>query len=223
MVRRNGRFKLNTWSDGIGVRFRGKGLTMSDETARPRRGLSVLGGTQFLIAQVFAIASTIIGVYLAGYVGFQRTLEYDRLQTARQQLNLFTALQAELQDNVTRLSGLSERMLAANEEGKGIWGDWPALRLYVWEAAADNPALFQGPPELVTGMQAFYADIGDILGDDSLRKDFNSLTTSNAYGRNQAKEAFDGLLESARTDLNSLLEGAIEGPAQLTAAYDAAN
>ncbi|MBX2853491.1 MAG: hypothetical protein KTR21_00790 [Rhodobacteraceae bacterium] len=196
---------------------------MSDETAKPRRGIAALGGSQFLIAQIFTIASTIIGVYLAGYVGFQRTLEYDRLQTARQQLNLFTALQAELNDNVTRLSELSERMHAANEEGKGIWGDWPTLRLYVWEAAAENPALFQGPPELVTGIQAFYAETGDLLSDETLHKNFSSLTTSNAYDRNQAKEKFDGLLEDARSDLNNLLGDAIDRPSQLTAAYDADN
>ena len=194
---------------------------MSEETAKPSRGLTALGGSQFLIAQAFAIASTIIGVYLAGYVGFQRTLEYDRLQTARQQVNLFTALQAELNDNVNRLSGLSERMLAANEEGKGIWGDWPQLRLYVWRAAAENPALFQGPPELVTGLQAFYAEVDLLITDDTLQEHFSRLTSSNAYDRNQAKEALDTLLKDARIDLNALLANVIAEPARLTAAYDA--
>jgi hypothetical protein len=52
--------------------------------------LGALGGPQFLAAQFFTIFATVLGVYLAGYVGFQRTLEYDALIRTRQQANLLT-------------------------------------------------------------------------------------------------------------------------------------
>src|ERR1700676_1275204 len=53
--------------------------------------LKAIGGPQFLAAQFFTILATILGVYLAGYVGFQRTLEYDRFVKAQQQSDLLTA------------------------------------------------------------------------------------------------------------------------------------
>lgn len=190
-----------------------------DTTNAPRSRFAALGGSQFLVAQVFAIASTILGVYLAGYVGFQRTLEYDRFQTARQQVSLYTALKAELEDNVTRLDVLSERMQAANEEGQPVWQAWPQLRLYVWHAAAESPALFQGPPEMVTGLQGFYADLDLFLNDARLADAFDSLTSSNAYQRNQAKERFDGIIGERADALIAILDGAIAQPAALVEAY----
>jgi hypothetical protein len=65
--------------------------------------LKAIGGPQFLAAQFFIILATILGVYLAGYVGFQRTLEYDRFVKAQQRSDLLVAMHEELKQNVARL------------------------------------------------------------------------------------------------------------------------
>ena len=57
--------------------------------------LGSLGGPQFIIGQIFTIIATVLGVYLAGYVGFQRTLEYDRLNEAQREDAAATAAKAE--------------------------------------------------------------------------------------------------------------------------------
>lgn len=173
-----------------------------DQAVRPQRSgfLAALGGPQFIIAQLFTILATVLGVYLAGYVGFQRTLEYDGLVKARQQANLLTSLHTELEDNTKRLRA-HVPALEATQEGQGIYGDWPRLYQFVWRASAESPVLFDVPPELLTGMQTFYENMTLMLNDDSAKENFRRLTTTNAYFRNEFTKTFDNYLKGAETEL----------------------
>src|SRR5262245_51628552 len=91
-------------------------------------------GLEFFAGQFFTILASVVGVYLAGYVSFQRTLEYDRLTKAQQKSDLLTATREELKQNVVRLQKFNERLPA--ESGSGVTnGEWPQLRLFVWQAA----------------------------------------------------------------------------------------
>src|SRR6516162_7473855 len=74
--------------------------------------IKAIGGPQFLAAQIFTILATILGVYLAGYVSFQRILEYDRYQKAQQRLDLLTATQEELKQNLALLQKFNEQVAA---------------------------------------------------------------------------------------------------------------
>src|SRR5258708_811498 len=65
--------------------------------------LEAIGGSRFLAAQFFTVLGTIFGVFLAGYVGFQRNLEYDRFVKAQQRSDLVMAMHEELKQNVDRL------------------------------------------------------------------------------------------------------------------------
>jgi hypothetical protein len=131
--------------------------TMEEVTRGPHKGgfLKSLGGPQFLVAQFFTIFATILGVYLAGYVGFQRTLEYDRYVKAQEQANLLRAMQAELKDNATQLRAFVPR-LEKTQEGTSVYGDWPHLHLFIWRASAQNSSLFTAPPQTLADMQVFY-------------------------------------------------------------------
>jgi hypothetical protein len=80
---------------------------------KERGFMKAIGGPQFLAAQIFTILATILGVYLAGYVSFQRTLEYDRYQKAQQRLDLLTATQEKLKQNITFLKKFDEQLVAA--------------------------------------------------------------------------------------------------------------
>jgi hypothetical protein len=175
----------------------------------PRKSgfLSSLGGPQFITAQFFTIFATILGVYLAGYVGFQRTLEYDQLVKARQQANLLTSMQAELKDNTDRLRAFVP-LLEKTQQGEGVFGDWPRLHLFIWRASAENPVVFDTPPETLAGMQTFYENIGVMLSDEAVQDSFRSITSSNAYGRTQFTEKFDAQVKFAETMLLPALRNA---------------
>ena len=191
-----------------------------DHAARQQRSgfLASLGGPQFLAAQFFTIFATVLGVYLAGYVGFQRTLEYDALVKARQQANLLTSLHAELQDNTNRLREFVP-LMEKTQEGHGVYQDWPRLHQFIWRASAENPVLFDVPPSLLSGMQSFYENAGTMLGDETAHQEFRSLTSSNAYSRTQFTEAYDALVKIAENELLPSLRQAADAVNDLVRDY----
>jgi hypothetical protein len=185
---------------------------------RPASLLSRIGGSQFLAAQIFTILATILGVYLAGYVSFQRTLEYDRFVKAQQRSDLLTATREELEQNITRLRKLNERLPA--EVGTGLANpEWPRLRLFVWQAVGRSPSAFDLPPQILTNMQAVYEDVGDMLNDAEARQAFRSLTTSNTYFRTQFKERLNAQLKFAETSIVPALEKTASAAGQLVSRY----
>jgi hypothetical protein len=178
-----------------------------------------LGGPQFIVAQLFTIFATVLGVYLAGYVGFQRTLEYDRFVKANEQANLLRAMHAELNDNATRLREFVP-LMEKTQEGHGIYADWPRLHQFIWRASAQNPSLFTVPPQTLADMQLFYEGIELMLNDRNAQKEFGSLTTSNTYSRKVFTEQFDARIKIAETKLLPSLETAAASAEALVKDYE---
>lgn len=187
-----------------------------EEATRPPR--TIFRGVQFLIAQFFTILATIVGVYLAGYVGFQRNLEYDRFQKAQQRSDLLTATEVELKQNVTRLRKFNDRLPA--EVGTGVY-EWPRLRLFVWQATGHSSSTFDMPPQILTDLQALYADLDEMLNDAEAHQNFAHLTTSNSYDRGQFKERLNARLSFADTSILPALENSIAASEQLIKKYSA--
>jgi hypothetical protein len=185
---------------------------------QPRGFLASLGGPQFLAAQFFTIFATVLGVYLAGYVGFQRTLEYDALVKTRQQANLLTSLHTELQDNTRRLREFVP-LMEKTQEGHGVYQTWPRLYQFIWRASAENPVLFDVPPSVLSGMQSFYENAADLLSNETAHQEFRSLTSSNAYSRTLFTEEFDKLVKTAETELLPSLQQAADAANGLVREY----
>ena len=180
--------------------------------------VAAVGGLQFLTAQFFTIVATILGVYLAGYVGFQRTLEYDQYVKAQQRSDVLTAIQGELQQNVARLQKFNERLPA--DVGTGVTAaEWPHLRLFAWQAAGRSSSAFDMPPHAVTDIQTVYEDIGEMLNDAEAHQAFRSLTTSNVYERTQFKERLSQHLKLAETSIIPTLDKAVAEAEQLVRKY----
>jgi hypothetical protein len=166
--------------------------------------LSQIGGIKFLAGQFFTILASIIGVYFASYVSFQRSLKHDRLVKARQKSALLTAASEELKQNVARLRKLDERLPA--DSGRGLLSsEWPRLRLLVWQAAGRSTSAFDLPPQILTGMEALYDDLGAMLEDGKACQYFRTLTSSDTYLRIQYKDRLNELLASAETVLLPVL------------------
>jgi hypothetical protein len=190
-----------------------------EEIVRQPKGkgiLSAIGGPEFIAAQIFTILATVLGVYLAGYVGFQRTLEYDRYQKAQQRSDLLTATQAELKQNIVRLQKFNERLPA--ETGTAVI-EWPHLRLFVWQAAGRSSSAFDVPPQILTDLQSLYEDLGEMLTNAEARENFRHLTTSNTYDRTKYKERLGTQLKFAETSILPALDKAIGSSEELVKKY----
>jgi hypothetical protein len=173
---------------------------------------------QFLAGQFFTILGSVVGVYLAGYVTFRRTLEHDRLVKAQQKSNLLTAVREELKQNVIRLHKFNEQLPA--NVGTGVTdSEWPRLRLFVWQAAGGSSAALDIPPQILADMQAFYGDIEMMLRDAEARQDFRSLMQSNVFNRTQFKEHLTAQLKFAETSIVAALDNAIAGSERLIKKY----
>ncbi len=191
-----------------------------EEAARqPKEGfLTKIGGPQFLAAQVFTICATILGVYLAGYVGFQRTLEYDRYTKAQQRSDLVVSIREELKQNIARLHKFDQRLPADVGTGLGN-NDWPRLRLFVWQAAGRSSSTFDLPPQVLADMQTFYEDMGDMLNDTEARQYFKTLSGSNTYFRTQYKQQLNAKLAYAEQTIIPLLDKTAGEFEQLVSKY----
>jgi hypothetical protein len=189
-----------------------------EEATRPPK--AVFRGLEFLAAQFFTILATVVGVYLAGYVGFQRNLEYDRYQKAQQLSDLLTATEVELKQNVARLHKFNDRLPA--DVGTGLQAsEWPRLRLFVWQATGRSSSTFDMPPQILTDLQALYGDLDEMLNDAEAHDDFSHLTQSNVYDRTQYKRRLNDRLSFAETSILPALDSSIAASDQLIKKYSA--
>jgi hypothetical protein len=171
---------------------------------------------QFLAGQFFTILGSVVGVYLAGYVTFRRTLEHDRLVKAQQKSNLLTAVREELKQNVVRMQKFNERLAADVGNPVGV-SEWPRLRLFVWRGAGS--AALDIPPQILADLQALYGDLEQMLSDAEARQNFYHLTQSNVYYRTQFKQQLTAQLKFAETSIVAALNNAIAGSERLTKKY----
>jgi hypothetical protein len=173
---------------------------------------------QFLAGQFFTILGSVLGIYLAAYVSFKRTLERDNLVKAQQRSDLLTAVRDELKQNIVRLQKFDERLPA--NVGQGVTSaEWPHLRLFVWQAAGRSSSAFDIPPQILTDMQAFYGDLDLMLNDAEARQDFRSLTQSNIFDRTQFKERLNAQLKFAATSIVPALESEMAVSGRLITKY----
>jgi hypothetical protein len=176
---------------------------------------------QFLTGQFFTIVGSVVGVYLAGYVSFRRTLEHDRLVKAQQKSDLLTAVREELKQNAVRLRKFNERLPA--DVGTGVIGsEWPRLRLFVWQAAGRSSSALDIPPQILADMQAFYGDLELMLSDAEAHQNFRSLTQSNVFDRTRFKEHLTAQLKFAEASIVTALDSAIAVSARLIKKYPTA-
>jgi hypothetical protein len=173
---------------------------------------------QFLATQVLAILGSVIGIYLAAYVSFKRTLERDDFIKAMQKSDLLTALREELKQNIARLRKFDERLPA--DSGHGVdQSEWPQLRVLVWQAAGRSSLVFDIPPLMLADLQALYGDLALMLNEKEAHQNFRTLTTSNVYDRTYFKKNLIAQLTFAETSILPALTSEIGACEQLTKKY----
>jgi hypothetical protein len=169
---------------------------------------------QFFAGQFLTIFASVVGIYLAAYVSFKRTLQRDELVKAQQKTDLLTAVRDELKQNLVRLQKFDERLPA--DVGNGVTkSEWPQLRLFVWHAAGRSSSAFDIPPQILADLQALYGDLDLMLNDSEAHQNFRSLSQSNVFDRTKFKERLSAQLNFAQTSIAPALENEIAASARL--------
>jgi hypothetical protein len=184
--------------------------------------LSAIGGPQFLAAQLFTILATIAGVYLAGYVGFQRNLEYDRYGKAQQRSGLITAIHGELKENISSVRTFNEELFARVNKGSAVHaGEWQQLSLFAWEAAGGSPSAFDIPPETLTKLQVFYRDLNSLLHNSNIQSHYSVIDGRGNSSKvwQEYHQKLSAYLEFAEVSILPALDKAIKDSNRLVQKY----
>ncbi|MDP4528708.1 hypothetical protein Q3O59_06640 [Alkalimonas delamerensis] len=155
-----------------------------DQQQRLRKKLPLQQGEvstlSFWISQVFMIIATVLGVYLAGQQGLAQAVNFEQIQSDKNNYYLRKSLHHELEDNVALLQDYIESLSVPCTRSAA---QCYALQLdqFIWQSMQFSNATLETPPELLRESRAFYRQVNDI----------QQKITQNVYGRNYAA----GLLE----------------------------
>lgn len=128
------------------------------------RFMSISGrpNTEFWITQVIILVSTVLGVYLASYAGFEIAVNFDRYQSASDVTYLEKSLRAEVADNIAKV----ERWTQEYDQGPMLWHDSrfaprESFKLddMVWVTMRYSPRTFEVEPDILTGVRRFYSEV----------------------------------------------------------------
>lgn len=150
-----------------------------------------LGKSGFWIAQLFVVAATIIGVYLAAHAGLKQAIVFDSLTSQESSYYLRKSLHDELSDNVAALRAYSDDVLSRSPPQSELENNRPVLSRFVWETMRYSPNTFEIPSPFLTGARRFH-----LKADEIVRK-----AERRVYGAGYASEQLTALLDDAERGL----------------------
>ncbi|KXJ52358.1 MAG: hypothetical protein AXW12_15920 [Thalassospira sp. Nap_22] len=174
----------------------------------PFRFLSVSGqpNTEFWLTQCIILASTVLGVYLASFAGFEIAVDFDRYQSTSDVYNLERSLEAEFVDNIEKV----ETWITDYPEGPMTWHaanlaprERHKLDDMVWETMRYSQRTFEVDPAIITGVRRFYSDIEAQMTIMFMQQNANGMAK-------HALENMQEIVTTARADVLPLLQSEIE-------------
>ncbi|BDW95044.1 hypothetical protein MACH10_07290 [Thalassospira tepidiphila] len=174
----------------------------------PFRFLSVSGqpNTEFWLTQCIILASTVLGVYLASFAGFEIAVDFDRYQSTSDVYNLERSLEAEFVDNIEKV----ETWIADYPEGPMTWHaanlaprERHKLDDMVWETMRYSQRTFEVDPAIITGVRRFYSDIEAQMTIMFMQQNANGMAK-------HALENMQEIVATARADVLPLLQSEID-------------
>lgn len=151
----------------------------------------------FWISQVFILAATILGVYLASSQGFKQAMAYGNLQSARNNYYLRKSLRTEMADNVSLVGDYLKRLET---------GGLPArkapfsLDTFVWDSMKNSPSTMETPPEMLREARLFYRGVAEI----------QQKVADNTYGIKVATEKLNELTDNVKDKVLPMFDADIE-------------
>jgi hypothetical protein len=150
------------------------------------------GNAEFWVANLFLMASTIIGVYLAAQAGFTTAMQFEVARSERDGYYMRRALLDEVKDNLdsvgewsgafekTLRNRISEQYFLPSDTWAVYWSDkngWSnagvapdelKMKTFVWETMKQQAITFQLAPELLSAVRRYYesmdGNMKDVLG-----------------------------------------------------------
>lgn len=163
-----------------------------------------LARSGFWLGQVFTIAATIIGVYLAAQAGLHQAIEFDDLQTRQDNYYLRSALYDEVRDNVQILQQYNNEVMLKGTPGHLLKAKNPNISTFVWEAMKYSETTLSTPSFYLTETRRFYSKTNDIIN-----KAENSLLGKKYAAellKNQLDRMRDIVLPKMRQDTEAVAE-----------------
>ena len=150
----------------------------------------------FWISQLFILAATVLGVYLAANMGFKQAIAYGELQSARN--NYF--LRQSIRDEVVRNIPLVRAYMDGMASGPNARSQPIDLDTFVWDCMANSSQTLETPPELLSGSRAFYLDIAAT----------HKLIAANTISANVGKERLSAALDHMEKNILPAFEADLQ-------------
>src|SRR5271157_172790 len=138
------------------------------------------GNAEFWLSNLFIMASTILGVYLAAQAGFTTALQFEVARSERDGYYMRRALLDEVKDNLASVDDWSQSfekalrnrisdsyflpsdnwiMYWSDKNGwsnAGIVPDELKMKTFVWETMKQQTITFQLAPQLISAVRRYY-------------------------------------------------------------------
>ncbi len=112
---------------------------------------------EFWVSNLFIMASTVLGVYLAAQAGFRTAVEFETVRSEREGYYMRRALYEEFKDNLDQEDRVYEFIV--NKDGwrnRNGNADQYKLQSFVWDTMKQQSITFQLPTEILNGVRRYY-------------------------------------------------------------------
>lgn len=124
-------------------------------------------GVSYWVGHAIVIVSTVIGVYLAASVGFQKAVEFELLKSDRDTYYLAHAYHNEVIANAEVAEAFAKEF-----NGKAYFAEQnrPRFNRYVYETMKFAPSTFEIRPQILNAVAQYYSDVDDLINKLDARK-----------------------------------------------------
>lgn len=124
------------------------------------RKLGNTEGRRFWTGQILSLVATVVAVYLAASVGYDKAMQYDQLLKDQDRYYLMQSMYDETKDNLFRITEIADKIgKVSNPE---ILGN-THIEDYVWNLMAELSETARIPSPILTGTRRFYRESSGLL------------------------------------------------------------
>lgn len=120
-------------------------------------------GAQFWLAQLLMLTATVLGVYLAGIIGFEKGMQFDELRTQKIVYHMLTSIEGELDDNLNTMQTLTGELNTLPFPVMQRLSEERGLDTFIWESMKESSETFRIPSDIITGIRRYYSNMESIM------------------------------------------------------------
>jgi hypothetical protein len=120
-------------------------------------------GARFWLAQILMLASTVIGVYLAGMIGFEKGMQFDELRSQKVVYHMLSSIEGELDDNLNAMQKLTGELKTLPFPIMQRLRQERGLDTFIWESMKESSETFRIPSDIITAIRRYYSNMEGIM------------------------------------------------------------